>query len=83
MIFITHHFVDIEFQHTLVLEADKTQIYSRRRDVHGVGMVYAEGKVADSLAEAIHAYMLGMYNSAISLPCIAAERLCYDFIDSI
>jgi hypothetical protein len=83
LIFITHHFVDIEFQHTLVLEADKTQIYSRR-DVQGVGMVYAKGlKFADSLAEAIHAYILGMHSSAISLPCIAAERLCYDFIDSI
>jgi hypothetical protein len=47
-------------------------------------MVYAKGlKFADSLAEAIHAYILGMHSSAISLPCIAAERLCYDFIDSI
>jgi hypothetical protein len=59
---------------------DKTQIYSRS-DIKGVGMVYVEGiKFADLLAEAIHAYMLGMYNSAISLSCIAAERLCYDFI---
>jgi hypothetical protein len=58
------------------------QIYSRRREIKGVGMVYAEGlKFADLLAEAVQAYMLGMYNSAISLSCIAAERFCYDFID--
>ena len=45
-------------------------------------MIYGEGlKFADLLAEAIQAYMLGMYNSAISLSCIAAERFCYDFID--
>jgi len=61
---------------------DKTHIYSRRSDIKGVGMVYAEGiKFADLLSEAIHAYMLGMYNSAIALSCMAAERLCYDFID--
>jgi hypothetical protein len=45
-------------------------------------MGYAEGlKFADLLAEAVQAYMLGMYNSAISLSCIAAERFWYDFID--
>jgi len=61
---------------------DKAQIYSRRSDIKGVGMVYVEGiRFADLLTEAIHAYMLGMYNSAISLSCIAAERFCYDFID--
>ena len=33
---------------------DKTQIYSRRSDIKGVGMIYAEGlKFADLLAEAI------------------------------
>jgi len=35
---------------------DKAQIYSRRSDIKGVGMVYAEGiRFADLLAEAIHA----------------------------
>jgi hypothetical protein len=71
--------VDSFIQH---IGDDKTQIYSRRREIKGVGMVYAEGlKFADLLAEAVQAYMLGMYNSAISLSCIAAERFCYDFID--
>lgn len=65
-----------------MIENDKQQIYARRRDIKGVGMVYAHGlKFADLLAEAVHAHMLGMYNSAISLSCIAAERFCYDFID--
>jgi hypothetical protein len=61
---------------------DKKEIYSRRSDIKGVGIVYAEGyKFADLLTEAIQAYMLGMYGSTISLSCMAAERLCYDLIE--
>jgi hypothetical protein len=61
---------------------DKTQIYSRRREIMGAGMIYTQDlKFADLLDEAVRAYTLGMYNSSISLSCIAAERFLYDFID--
>jgi hypothetical protein len=43
--------------------------------------VYAEGKMWELLQEAIHSYMLGHYYATIALSGMAAERICYDYIE--
>lgn len=63
------------------LQNNRQKIYERRREIEGVGMVRAEGKYIILLQEALQAYQLGLFYSTISLSAMAAERICYDYID--
>jgi hypothetical protein len=56
-------------------------IYKRRKEIEGVGIVYAEGKMWGLLQEAMHSYLLGHYYGTIALSGMAAERICFDYIE--
>jgi hypothetical protein len=48
-------------------------IYERRKEIEGVGIVYAESKMWKLLQEAVHSYMLGHYYATIALSGMATE----------
>jgi hypothetical protein len=64
-----------------LIQNNHNSIYERRKEIDGVGIVYAEGKMWELLQEAKNTYMLGHYYSTIALSGMAAERLCYDYIE--
>jgi hypothetical protein len=64
-----------------LIQNNHNSIYERRKEIDGVGIVYAEGKMWELLQEAKNSYMLGHYYSTIALSGMAAERLCYDYIE--
>jgi hypothetical protein len=57
----------------------------RRKDiVIGIlygGDVYAELKVIQLLTDVFESYILGKYYATVAVASMAAERLCYDFIE--
>ena len=61
------------------IQNDYDSIYNRRREINGVGIIYAEGKCASLLQEAVYSYILGHYFSTIAVSGMAAERICYDY----
>lgn len=63
------------------IKKSKNEIYERRKNVIGFDFIYAEGKIIALLSEVFNVYCLGMYYSAIATCSMAAERLCYDFLD--
>jgi hypothetical protein len=63
------------------IQNDHDSIYNRRKEIEGFGIVNAEGKWADLLQEAKDSYLLGHYYSTIALSSMAAERICYDYIE--
>lgn len=64
-----------------VIQDSRELIYERRAKIKGVGIVYAEGKFLGLFDEAVDAYKLGLYYSTVALCSMAAERICYDYLD--
>jgi hypothetical protein len=64
-----------------LFQDNRDPIYNRRKEIEGVGIVYAEGKMWKLLQEAKNSYMVGHYYSTIALSGMAAERICYDYIE--
>jgi hypothetical protein len=64
-----------------LIQDNHDSIYERRKEIEGVGIVYAEGKMWKLLQEAKNSYLLGHYYSTIALSGMAAERICYDYIE--
>jgi hypothetical protein len=59
-------------------------ILERKRKVENVGVLYTHyGKFGDILGKLFDLYELGFYNSTILLCGTLAERICYDYIDSM
>lgn len=63
------------------IQKDAAGMLARRREIDGFGMIYAEGKFAELIGEAVMTYELQFYTSTISLCGTMAERICYDLID--
>lgn len=61
----------------------KESMYERRKRIDGLKIIYGEGKVVELLNEVFNNYILGNYYSAIATCSMAAERFCYDYIDSL
>ena len=59
----------------------RDEMYDRRKRIDGFGLIYAEGKVVDLLNELFDCYVLGKYYATIALCGMAAERMCYDYLD--
>ena len=64
-----------------LIQDNHDSIYIRRKEIEGAGIVYAEGKMWKLLQEAKNSYLLGHYYSTIALSAMAAERICYDYIE--
>jgi hypothetical protein len=63
------------------IQNEYSSAYNRRKEIEGFGIVYSEGKWADLFQEAKDSYLLGHYYSTIALSAMAAERICYDYIE--
>lgn len=65
--------------------ASKCVMCERRKDI-GVGFlfggnVHGEFRVIELLFDVFESYLLGKYYATVAVASMAAERLCYDFID--
>lgn len=79
-------YIDTEIQSLIdSISRSKDSMCERRKDV-GIGILYggdlyAEFKVIQLLNEVFDSYVLGKYYATVAVASMAAERLCYDFLD--
>jgi hypothetical protein len=64
-----------------IVQDNYDDVYKRRKEIEGAGIVYAEGKMWELLQEAKNSYLLGHYYATIALSGMAAERICIDYIE--
>jgi hypothetical protein len=64
-----------------IVQDNYDSIYKRRKEIEGAGIVWAEGKMWKLFQEAKNSYLLGHYYATIALSGMAAERICFDYID--
>jgi endo-1,4-beta-mannosidase len=60
---------------------DKTKIEENSRLTNGCNIINFYNKFVGLLDEAYKSFLLGLNYSAVSLCCMASERLCYDLIE--
>jgi hypothetical protein len=63
------------------IKLSRQNMYERKKRIEGFDFVYGEGKIVELLNEVFDNYTLGKYYSTIAVGSMAAERLCYDFIE--